>query len=328
MSFSVAGGKECDFRMLAYIARRIISMIPSLILTSILVFSFIHLIPGDPILIMLGDQATPQQAEILRENMGLNKPLYVQYTLWITRMFYGDMGQSIFFHQPVWTVIKDRAETSIFIALMSITMIIFVGVPIGIFSAAQCNTGVDQCISGVSMFFASVPTFWLGLNLMFIFAVRLKWLPTSGFPSVLESGDWSNLRYLILPCITLAAPNSALIVRMTRSSMLDVSRADYVKTAYAKGLGEMAVTLKHIFRNSLVTVVSVLGFTFVGLMASTAVTETVFSLPGIGRLIVESVLRRDYPIIQGIILIVAMLYMTVNLIVDLIFVFLDPRIRA
>lgn len=143
----------------------------------------------------------------------------------------------------------------------------------------------------------------------------------------MESGDWSNLRYLILPCVTLAAPNSALIIRMTRSSMMDVARAEYVKTAYAKGLGEGAVTLKHIFRNSLVTVVSVLGFTFVGLMAGTAVTETVFSLPGVGRLIVESVLRRDYPVIQGVILIVALLYMTVNLIVDLIFAFLDPRIR-
>ena len=302
-------------------------MIPSLILTSILVFSFIHMIPGDPISIMLGDQATPEQIQMVRESMGLNKPLYVQYGLWIKGVLRGNMGESIFFHQPVLEVIRDRAETSVFIALISITLIILIGVPIGILSAARYNTWLDQTVSGFSMFFASVPTFWLGLNLMYVFAVYLRFLPTSGFPSVLESGDWSNLRYLILPCITLAAPNSALIIRMTRSSMMDVARAEYVKTAYAKGLGEGAVTLKHIFRNSLVTVVSVLGFTFVGLMASTAVTETGFSLPGVGRLIVESVLRRDYPVIQGIILIVALLYMTVNLIVDLIFAFLDPRIR-
>lgn len=302
-------------------------MIPTLILTSILVFLFIHMIPGDPVSIMLGDQATPEQIQMVRENMGLNKPLYVQYGLWIKGVLQGNMGNSLFFHQPVLEVIRDRAETSVFIALISITLIILIGVPIGILSAARHNTWLDQVVSGISMFFASVPTFWMGLNLMYLFAVYLRFLPTSGFPSVLESGDWSNLRYLILPCVTLAAPNSALIIRMTRSSMMDVARAEYVKTAYAKGLGDGAVTLKHIFRNSLVSVVSVLGFTFVGLMAGTAVTETVFSLPGVGRLIVESVLRRDYPVIQGIILIVALLYMTVNLIVDLILAFLDPRIR-
>lgn len=314
--------------MLAYIARRIVSMIPSLVLTSIIVFSFIHMIPGDPVAIMLGDQATLEQIETLRENMGLNRPLYIQYGLWIKGILQGDMGNSIFFSKPVQEVLKDRAETSIFIALISITMIILVGVPIGILTAARCNSWIDQLISGLSMFFASVPTFWLGLNLMFVFAVMLKWVPTSGFPSVLKSGDWTNLRYLILPCVTLAAPNSALVIRMTRSSMLDVARADYVKTAHAKGLGEPAVNLKHIFRNSLITVVSVLGFTFVGLMAGTVVTETVFSLPGVGRLIVESVLRRDYPVIQGVILVVALFYMTVNLIVDVLFAFLDPRIRC
>ena len=314
--------------MIAYIARRIVSMVPSLFLTTLLVFSFIHMIPGDPIAIMLGDQATPQQIETLRENMGLNRPLYVQYVLWIKGVLQGEMGNSIFFNQPVLKVVADRAETSLFIAVIAMAMIVAVGVPIGIVTAARHNSVFDQCISGLSMFCASIPTFWLGLNLMFIFAVSLKWFPTSGFPSVLESGDWSNLRYLILPCVTLAAPNSALIIRMTRSSMLDVARADYVKTAHAKGLKEKSVVLKHVFRNSLIAVVSVLGFTFVGLMAGTVVTETVFSLPGVGRLTVESVLRRDYPVIQGIILIVALLYMTVNLFVDLLFAFLDPRIRC
>jgi peptide/nickel transport system permease protein len=206
-------------------------------------------------------------------------------------------------------------------------IIILVGVPIGILSAVRFNTRLDQFLSGLSMFFASVPTFWLGLNLMILFAVTLRWLPTSGFPSIIESGDWTNLRYLVLPCITLAAPNSALIIRLTRSSMLDVSKADYVKTARAKGLSEGAVNIRHIFRNSLISVVSALGFTFVALVAGTVVTETVFSLPGIGRLVVESVLRRDYPTIQGIILIIAFLYMLINLLVDLSFALLDPRIR-
>ena len=313
--------------MLSYIVRRIGSMIPSLLLASVIVFSFIHLIPGDPAQIMLGDQATPEQVQGLREAMGLDRPLYVQYGRWLSGVVRGDFGNSIFFHQPVLDVILDRAETSIFIAVFSMLLIILVGVPIGILSAVRYNSWPDQLFSGLSMFFASVPTFWLGLNLMLLFSVIFRWLPTSGFPSILESGDWSNIRYLVLPCITLAAPNSALIIRLTRSSMLDVAKADYVKTARAKGLSEGAVNIRHIFRNSLISVVSALGFTFVALMAGTVMTETVFSLPGIGRLVVESVLRRDYPTIQGIILIIAFLYMVINLLVDLSFAILDPRIR-
>ena len=313
--------------MIAYICRRFLSMIPSLFLASVIVFSFIHFIPGDPAQVMLGDQATPERVQQLRESMGLDRPLYVQYAKWIGGVLRGDMGQSIFFHKPVLDVIADRAETSLLIAVFSMILIIVVGVPIGILSAVRCNSRLDQLFSGASMFFASIPTFWLGLNLMLLFAVTLKWLPTSGFPSIVESGDWSNLRYLVLPCITLAAPNSALIIRLTRSSMLDVARADYVKTAWAKGLSEGSVTMRHIFRNSLISVVSALGFTFVALLAGTVVTETVFSLPGVGRLVVESLLRRDYPTIQGVILIVAFVYMLVNLLVDLSFAILDPRIQ-
>ena len=313
--------------MLSYIVRRIGSMIPSLLLASVIVFLFIHLIPGDPAQIMLGDQATPEQVRELRETMGLDRPLVVQYGKWLSGVVRGDFGNSVFFHQPVLHVILDRAETSVLIAVFSMLIIILVGVPIGILSAVRFNTRLDQFLSGLSMFFASVPTFWLGLNLMILFAVTLRWLPTSGFPSIIESGDWTNLRYLVLPCITLAAPNSALIIRLTRSSMLDVSKADYVKTARAKGLSEGAVNIRHIFRNSLISVVAVLLYTFVALVAGTVVTETVFSLPGIGRLVVESVLRRDYPTIQGIILIIAFLYMLINLLVDLSFALLDPRIR-
>lgn len=302
-------------------------MIPSLILASIIVFSFIHLIPGDPAVIMLGDQATPEQVQMLRETMGLNQPVHIQYFKWLSGVLKGDMGNSVFFQKSVLSVIASRAETSIFIAVISMIMIIVIGIPIGIVSAVKYNSILDQASSGLSMFFASIPTFWLGLNLMLLFAVVLKWVPSSGFPSIIETGDWTNLRYLILPCITLAAPNSALIIRLTRSSMLDVVKADYVKTARAKGLSETKVTLKHIFRNSLISVTSALGFTFVALVSGTVVTETVFSLPGIGRLVVESILRRDYPVIQGIILIVALLYMLINLLVDISYALLDPRIR-
>ena len=313
--------------MFLYFIRRLLSMIPSLFLVSILVFAFIHLIPGDPALVMLGDNASLDQVEKLRESMGLNEPIFTQYWKWISNALKGDLGTSIFFDQPVSHIIVSRAETSILIASLSMILIILIGIPIGIISAVTYNSWIDQLISGVSMFFASIPTFWLALNLMMLFAVTLHWLPSSGFPSIVESGDLSNLRYLILPCITLAAPNSALIIRLTRSSMLDVYKEDYVRTARAKGLAEHIVNIKHVFRNSLISIVSALGFTFVGLVSMTVVTENVFSLPGIGRLVVESVLRRDYPVIQGIILIIAVLYMLINLLVDLSYAKLDPRIR-
>lgn len=313
--------------MLSYVIRRVLSMIPSLFLASIIVFSFIHFIPGDPAAVMLGDMATPEQVQQLREALGLDRPVYVQYVRWLSGVLRGDLGNSIFFHQPVTRVIASRAETSVFIALISMALIALIGIPIGVLSAVKYNSWLDQTLSGLSMFFASVPTFWLGLNLMFIFAVTLRWFPSSGFPSVIESGDWGNLRYLILPCLTLAAPNSALIIRLTRSSMLDVIREDHVRTARAKGLPEWKIILKHVFRNALISIVSALGFTFAGLVSGTVVTETVFSLPGIGRLVVESILRRDYPVIQGIILVIVLLYMFINLLVDLSYAFLDPRIK-
>ncbi len=313
--------------MIAYIIRRLFSMIPTFLLAAVLVFLSMHLIPGDPASVMLGDMATVDQIEKLREEMGLNKPIYVQFAIWFAGVLKGDLGKSIFFEKPVLQVIAARAETSIFIAAISMTIIVLVGISVGIISAIRYNSALDQVSSGLSMFGASIPTFWLGLNLMLLFAVVLRWLPSSGFPSVLAEGDISNLRYLILPSITLAAPNSALIIRLTRSSMLDVMREDYVMTARSKGLGETSVNIKHVFRNALISVVAALGFTFVGLASGTVVTETVFALPGIGRLVVESVLRRDYPVIQGVVLIIVAVYMIFNLLVDLSYAYLDPRIR-
>jgi peptide/nickel transport system permease protein len=311
----------------AYIVRRVISMVPSLLIASVIIFLFIHLIPGDPAEVMLGDQATEFQIQELRRAIGLDRPLPEQYAIWLSGVIRGDLGTSIFFRQPVARIIGTRAETSIFIAGISMMLILCVGLPIGVIAAVKANTWVDQTLSGGAMFFASIPTFWLGLNLIFVFAVTLRWLPSSGFPSILESGDLTHLRYLILPCITLAAPNSALIIRLTRSTMMDVANEDYVRTARAKGLSPVRVDVLHILRNALIPIVSTLGFTFVALVSNTVVTETVFALPGIGRLVVESLLRRDYPVIQGITLVVALLYMLVNLIIDLSYAKLDPRIR-
>lgn len=313
--------------MSRYLLKSLCSMVPTFLLAAVLIFAMMHLMPGDPAAVMLGDTATPEQVQALRTAMGFDQPIYVQFTRWLGGVVQGDFGQSIFFQKPVLRVIWDRAEVSLLVAVLSMAMIIVTGIPIGVISAVWYNSTTDQVCSGASMLAASMPTFWLGLNLMLIFSVVLGWLPSSGFPSVVESGRLWDLRYLILPCVTLAAPNSALIIRLTRASMLDVLKEGYVTTARAKGLAEVVVTMKHAFRNSMISIVAVVGFTFVGLASGTVITETVFSLPGIGRLVVESVLRRDYPVIQGIILVITVAYMLVNLLIDFCYTFLDPRIR-
>lgn len=313
--------------MLTYLAKRLAALLPTLLIASFIVFIFIHLIPGDPIYVLLGDQATPEQVEALRREMGLDQPILVQYALWLGRVVQGDFGTSIFFDAPVLSVILDGAETSVLLASITMVWIVVFGVPIGIISATRQGTWVDQFFSGGAMFFASVPTFWLGLYLILVFAAGLGWMPSSGYPSIFEEGGLANLRYLVLPSLALAAPNAALIVRLTRASMLDVAREDYVRTALAKGISPNRVVLKHIFRNALLAVVSAFGFTFVALVSEAVVTETVFSLPGIGRLVVQSILRRDYPVIQGVMLVIVMLYLCINLLVDLAYRWLDPRVR-
>jgi peptide/nickel transport system permease protein len=310
-----------------YVLKRLLGAVPTLFIASILVFAFIHLIPGDPASVMLGDMADRETIEALRRELGLDRPIWEQYLLWVSRVLQGDLGSSIYFQEPVLSVIGEGAETSAFLALFTMILIVVIGIPAGIVSASFHGTRIDQSLSGLTMLFASIPTFWLGLYLIFTVSVGLGLLPTSGFPSVLESGDLSNLKYLILPAITLSAPNSALVIRLVRAGMLDVMREDYVRTARAKGIAEHAVILKHVFRNALIGVVATLGFTFVGLVSEAVVTETVFALPGIGRLVVQSILRRDYPVIQGIILVIIVFYIVVNLVVDIVTTYLDPRVK-
>jgi len=310
-----------------YVLKRLLGAVPTLFIASILVFAFIHLIPGDPASVMLGDMADRETIEALRRELGLDRPIWEQYLLWVSRVLQGDLGSSIYFQEPVLSVIGEGAETSAFLALFTMILIIAIGIPAGIVAASFHGTRIDQTLSGLTMLFASIPTFWLGLYLIFTVAVGLGLLPTSGFPSVLESGDLSNLKYLILPAITLSAPNSALVIRLVRAGMLDVMREDYVRTARAKGIAEHAVILRHVFRNALIGVVATLGFTFVGLVSEAVVTETVFALPGIGRLVVQSILRRDYPVIQGIILVIIVFYIVVNLVVDIVTTYLDPRVK-
>jgi peptide/nickel transport system permease protein len=276
---------------------------------------------------MLGDMADAEEIAALKRELGLDRPIWEQYLIWVSRVLQGDLGVSIFFQEPVLSVIAEGAETSAFLALFTMVLIVTIGIPAGIVSATYHGTRIDQGMSGLTMLAASVPTFWLGLYLIFTVAVGLGLLPTSGFPSVFETGDISNFKYLILPAITLSASNAALVIRLVRAGMLDVMREDYVRTARAKGIAERAVILKHVFRNALIGVVATLGFTFVGLVSEAVVTETVFALPGIGRLVVQSILRRDYPVIQGIILVIIVFYIAVNLVVDIVTTYLDPRVK-
>jgi peptide/nickel transport system permease protein len=284
-------------------------------------------VPGDPIYVLLGDTATPDQVDALRGKLGLDDPIVFQYLRWARSTLSGDLGRSIFFQAPVLSVIAEGAETSALLASLTMIWVVLIGVPIGMVAAMRQGTWLDQGLSGGAMLMASVPTFWVGLYLILIFAAWLGWMPSSGYPSIFESGGLSNLRYLILPSLTLASPNAALILRLTRASMLDVSREDYVRTARAKGIRPWQVVRRHILRNALLTVVSAFGFTFAALLSEAVVTETVFALPGVGRLVVQSILRRDYPVIQGIILVIVVLYLAINLIVDLSYRLLDPRVE-
>ena len=313
--------------MLRYLTRRIGVFLPTLLAASFLIFVFIRLIPGDPAAIMLGDQATPGEVAALRAAMGLEDSLASQYVRWLSAVVRGDLGDSIFFQVSVLELITDGLETSILLALITMVWIIVLGLPIGMLAAARRGSWLDQGLSGITMFLASVPTFWVGLYLILIFAAMLKWLPSSGYPSIFGEGGIANLRHLLLPSIALAAPNAALIIRLTRASMLEVYHEDYVRTARAKGMHPVRVVVRHIFRNAVLTVVSAIGFTIAALISEAVVTETVFALPGVGRMVVQSILRRDYPVIQGTILMIVLLYLVINLVVDILYAWLDPRVK-
>src|SRR5579859_4758452 len=312
--------------MWSYAFKRGSATAVTLAAASVIIFAFIHLVPGDPIYVLLGDTATPDQVDALRRQLGLDQPIIIQYLRWAGHALGGDLGRSIFFQAPVLSVIADGAETSVLLASITMVWVVLIGVPIGTIAAVRHGTWLDQGLSGAAMLMASIPTFWVGLYLILIFAAWLGWLPSSGYPSVFEGGI-ANLRCLILTSLTLAAPNAALILRLTRASMLDVSREDYVRTARAKGIRQWQVVHRHILRNALLTIVAAFGFTFAALLSEAVVTETVFALPGIGRLVVQSILRRDYPVIQGVILVIVVLYLTINLVVDLSYRLLDPRVE-
>ncbi len=312
--------------MRAYLAARLLSLIPVLLVVAVVIFLLIRLTPGDPARVLAGEDATPEQVRLLRRDMGLEGPLPTQFVLWLGRAVQGDLGRSLFNRFPVRRVIGQHIGPTLMLSAMAITVALCIGIPLGVVSAVYRNSWWDQAGLALAMLGAAVPTFWLGLSLIVVFAVNLGWLPSSGFRSPTED-LWRSLSYLVLPSLTLGVPNSALIIRFVRSSLLEVIATDYVRTARAKGLGERLVIFRHAFRNALVPILTVVGLTCAALMGGAVVTETVFAIPGIGQLVVQAVLRRDYPVIQGVTLVVATSYVMINLLVDLLYFLVDPRVK-
>jgi peptide/nickel transport system permease protein len=309
-----------------YILHRALGMLAVMFVVVTIVFVIVRIAPGDPAAVMLGPEATPQDVAALRTRLGLDRPLHVQYVLFLGQVVRGDLGDSIFLNRPVLTALAERVEPTFFLTLFSLLIASVIAIPIGILSAYRRGSLFDQATTTLAMLAASVPSFWLGLLLIQIVAVRWGILPVSGYggPGV---GIMVRLSHLLLPSLALGIVSSALILRFTRASMLDVLGDDYVRTARSKGLGEFKVVMKHALKNALIPILTVLGLTAALLVSGAVVTETVFSLPGIGSLVVSAVLRRDYPVIQGALLVIAALYVLVNFLIDMLYLLVDPRVR-
>ncbi|MFO7264707.1 MAG: ABC transporter permease [Bacillota bacterium] len=304
--------------MTRYIVRRLLLAIPVLIGVSIVVFWMIRAIPGDPARVLAGEGAPLEVVERIREQYGLNEPPHVQYMVFLKHLLQGDLGRSIRSRRPVTEEVAARLGPTLELAAGSMVVAIVIGVSTGILSAVRPNSWIDAVSTFIALVGISMPVFWLGLMLMYFFSYELGWFPTAG------RGTW---RHLVLPSLTLGLSTAAIIARMTRSSMLEVLRQDYVRTARAKGLHEWAVVLKHAFRNALIPIVTVTGLQMGSLLGGAVMTESVFAWPGIGRLMVDSIIARDYPVVQGAVLVVAVGFILINLLVDVLYAYINPTIR-
>jgi peptide/nickel transport system permease protein len=286
----------------------------------------IHLTPGDPVQIMLGEEATPQNIAALRHELGLDQPLLVQFFAWLAHVLRGDLGRSIRSHQPVLEAILERLPVTIELTFLAMFVSLLIAIPTGIISATRRNSLSDLVTTTGALFGVSMPNFFLAILLIFVFALHLRWLPPIGFTPIAK--DWvENLRGMILPAITLGAAAAAIIARLTRSSLLEVLNQDYIRTARAKGLGEQAVIYAHALKNAMIPVLTIVGLQVGALLGGAVITETIFVLPGVGQLVVDSIFRRDFPLVQGAVLFICLAHLGVNLVVDVLYGFLDPRIR-
>ncbi len=312
--------------MLSYIFRRLLATIPVMLIVASIVFLMLRLTPADPAAIIAGDNANAEQVAAIRQRLGLDQPIFTQFFIWIGKVLQGDFGESFFFKKQVAELITDRLEATLSLALITITLAVLIAVPLGIFGAYKQGSWLDRIVMGFSVLGFSVPVFVIGYLLIYIFAIQLNWLPVQGYQRISQGiGGW--FQRLILPSITLSVIYIALIARITRTSVLEVLNEDYIRTARAKGQTEIKVLVRHALANAAVPIVTVIGLGIALLIGGVVVTESVYTIPGLGRLTVDAVLARDYPTIQAVILLFSFTYVMINLLVDLAYTVLDPRIR-
>ncbi len=313
--------------MLRYIVMRILATIPVMVVVAVFVFLMLRLAPGDPAAVIAGDYATAEDVARIREKLGLNESIPVQFMTWIGTLVRGDLGTSIFSGLPVTTLIGQRIGPTLMLGLTTIIFAVLVAVPLGTLAAWKSGSLIDRFVMLFSVGGFSVPVFVLGYMLIYVLAMELKWLPVQGYKSMFEFGILAFLRHITLPVLTLSVIFIALIARMTRATVMEVLEEDYIRTARAKGQSEFKILMRHALRNAAVPIVTVIGIGIALLIGGVVVTESVFNIPGLGRLVLDAVLARDYPIIQGLILFFSFVYILINLLIDLSYVLLDPRIR-
>lgn len=314
--------------MVKYIARKMFAVLTVLFVVSFVTFFIIHLTPGDPARVMLGADASEEAVENLREQMGLNRPLPVQYVEWLGNVLRGNLGDSIFMKGSMTSIIGLRMKPTVELTVLALVIAVLIAIPTGILAARGRGRLVDQGMMAVSMLGVSVPNFLLGLLLVLLFAVKLKLFPASGYKELQEAGLLEHLRYLLLPAVSLGLMHAALLSRMTRSAVLEVLNKDYIKMAKAKGVRAFSLMFRHALRNALIPVITVIAQSFVSLLAGALVTETVFNIPGIGKLVIDSISRRDYEVVQAMVLLIAVINVLIMFLLDILYGIIDPRIRS
>jgi len=313
--------------MFAYIVRRIVATIPVVAIVALFIFSLLYFAPGDPAAIIAGDQASPADVERIRASLGLDRPFVIRFAEWSWQVLHGDLGVSIFTNLPVTKMIGQRIEPTVSLMLLTLLLAISTAVPLGVLAAWKQGTWIDRLVMMIAVSGFSVPVFVVGYILAYVFALSLDWFPVQGYTPFAITAPWPWLRNLILPAMALGLAFVALIARITRATMLEVLSQDYIRTARAKGVGQRPILFLHALKNAAVPIVTIIGIGFAGLIGGAVVTESVFAIPGVGRLVVDAILRRDYPIIQGVVLMLSFVYVLVNLGVDLLYTLFDPRIR-
>ena len=312
--------------MLAYVIRRLLLLIPVLVIVGVIIFGLMHFIPGDPASVMLGRDATQEQVDALRARLGLNEPLPVQFVTWFGNALRLDFGESLFLGMPVTQALLDRVQPTGLLTLYALILSIVIAIPAGVIAAVRANSLLDRLLMVVSISGVAIPGFFFGILLILLFAVILGWLPSGGYVG-LDEDPGEHFRYMALPTLALGFSAAGLLARLVRSTMLDVLNEEYVRTAFAKGLQERHVVVRHALRNAMIPILTIIGISLASMLGGAIVIETVFNIPGMGRLLVQSVTRRDFPLVQGAVLLIAVVEVLVMLLVDLLYAYVDPRVR-